>query len=184
MLSIFETLVPGWIKHTVAIWCVQGGNWREIQNKRGKKCVQGGRWREMQNKRGKKTRYRSSIPLHLSIWLMTNSSLQVLHVSDDMKGGTPTILYDLCLGQALQWGDWRTDGTYLNVGRCMTIQVVYYESRKWELQIRLMNDLFMTRWNTVHTPVHSEFCCLLWIVKSRAKDKTYIWISVRWKTTN
>jgi hypothetical protein len=24
-------------------------------------------------------------------------------------------------------------------------------------------------------------CCLLWIVKARAKDKNYIWISVRWK---
>ena len=25
-------------------------------------------------------------------------------------------------------------------------------------------------------------CCLLWIDKARAKDKTYIWVSVRWKT--
>ena len=24
--------------------------------------------------------------------------------------------------------------------------------------------------------------CLLWIDKTRAKDKTYIWVSVRWKT--
>ncbi len=28
------------------------------------------------------------------------------------------------------------------------------------------------------------YCCLLWIVKVRTKDKTYIWISVWWKTTN
>ncbi len=27
-----------------------------------------------------------------------------------------------------------------------------------------------------------NFCCLLWINKERVKDKTYIWVSVRWKT--
>ena len=27
-------------------------------------------------------------------------------------------------------------------------------------------------------------CCLLWIDKTRAKDKTYIWVSVWWKTKN
>jgi len=26
--------------------------------------------------------------------------------------------------------------------------------------------------------------CLLWIDKARAKDKMYIWVSMRWKTTN
>ena len=25
-------------------------------------------------------------------------------------------------------------------------------------------------------------CCLLWVYKARAKDKTYIWLSARWKT--
>ena len=25
-------------------------------------------------------------------------------------------------------------------------------------------------------------CCLLWVDKTRAKDKAYIWVSVRWKT--
>jgi hypothetical protein len=29
-----------------------------------------------------------------------------------------------------------------------------------------------------------EKCCLLWIDKTRAKDKIYIWVSVWWKTTN
>ena len=28
------------------------------------------------------------------------------------------------------------------------------------------------------------YCCLLWIVKASAKDKNYIWISVRWKAKN
>ena len=29
-----------------------------------------------------------------------------------------------------------------------------------------------------------DFFCLLWIDQARAKDKTYIWVSVRWKTKN
>jgi hypothetical protein len=29
-----------------------------------------------------------------------------------------------------------------------------------------------------------EYSCLLWIDKTRAKDKIYIWVSVWWKTTN
>ena len=46
---------------------------------------------------------------------------EVIQNSDGMKGGTPTILYDLYLGQALQWADWRTPGTYTSqLTRCMT----------------------------------------------------------------
>ncbi len=32
--------------------------------------------------------------------------------------------------------------------------------------------------------VRGLLVCLLWIDKTRAKDKTYIWVSVWWKTTN
>ena len=45
--------------------------------KTGHVTVSNSLWREMKNKRGKKTRYRSSIPLQLSIWPMTNSSLHI-----------------------------------------------------------------------------------------------------------
>ncbi len=31
---------------------------------------------------------------------------------------------------------------------------------------------------------HKDNCCLLWIKKARDKDKTYIWVSVWWKTKN
>ncbi len=32
--------------------------------------------------------------------------------------------------------------------------------------------------------IGSKWDCLLWIDKTRSKDKTYIWVSVWWKTTN
>ncbi len=35
-----------------------------------------------------------------------------------------------------------------------------------------------------HILSHSRTCCLIWIKKARAKDKTYIWVSVRWKSKN
>jgi hypothetical protein len=77
--------------------------------------------------------------------------------------------------------------------------VVHYESRKRELTIRLMNEgrcderlkarveestcllshiCWVARRNCAFD------CCLLWIDKVRAKDKTYIWVLVWWKTTN
>jgi hypothetical protein len=31
-------------------------------------------------------------------------------------------------------------------------------------------------------PLCKKFCCLLWIEKARAKEKTYKWRSVRWET--
>ena len=31
---------------------------------------------------------------------------------------------------------------------------------------------------------HSRWICLLWINKARAKEKTYMWVSVQWKTKN
>ncbi len=36
----------------------------------------------------------------------------------------------------------------------------------------------------VFPPGGTKNCCLLLIDKVRAKDKTYIWVSVRWKTKN
>jgi hypothetical protein len=75
--------------------------------------------------------------------------------------------------------------------------VVYYESRKRELKIRLMNEGRCDE--RLKARVEESTCltytgltsrcsswrdCLLWIDKARAKDKTYIWVSVWWQTTN
>jgi len=40
------------------------------------------------------------------------------------------------------------------------------------------------RWSHLCNFVLLRQRCLLWIDKARAKDKTYIWVSVWWKTTN
>ncbi len=37
---------------------------------------------------------------------------------------------------------------------------------------------------TLHRTSTQELICLLWIDKARVKDKTCIWVSVWWKTTN
>jgi hypothetical protein len=61
--------------------------------------------------------------------------LQVLRVSDDMKGGTPVILYDLCLG---------LDKLYSE-----PIDSLPEPTR------HKLHALFMARWNVFHIPVHS-----------------------------
>jgi len=62
-------------------------------------------------------------------------ALQALRVSDGMKGGTPAILYDLCLG----------------------LDKLYSEPMDGlpEPTRRKLHDLFMARWNAFHAPVHS-----------------------------
>ena len=61
--------------------------------------------------------------------------LQDLCVSDGMKGGTPSILYDLFLGLDKLYSE-PTDGLP-------------------EPTRHKMHALFMSRWNVFHTPVHS-----------------------------
>ena len=62
-------------------------------------------------------------------------ALQALRVSDGMKGGTPAILYDLCLGLDKLYSE-PIDGLP-------------------EPTRRKLHDLFMARWNAFHAPVHS-----------------------------
>ena len=60
-------------------------------------------------------------------------------------------------------------GQHIPVSNVRIIPILfYYESRKRELQTRLI--------------YHTWSFILLWIKKTRAKDKTYIWGSVWWKT--
>jgi hypothetical protein len=61
--------------------------------------------------------------------------LQVLCVNDSMKGGTPVILYDLCLGLDKLYSE-PIDGLP-------------------EPTRRKLYVLFIARWNTFHAPVHS-----------------------------
>jgi hypothetical protein len=61
--------------------------------------------------------------------------LQVLCVNDGMKGGTPVILYDLCLGLDKLYSE-PIDGLP-------------------EPTRRKLYVLFIARWNTFHAPVHS-----------------------------
>ena len=63
-------------------------------------------------------------------------ALEVLRVSDGMKGGTPAILYNMCLG---------LDKLYSE-----PIDDLDESIRK------KVHALFMTRWNTFHVPVHSD----------------------------
>ena len=58
---------------------------------------------------------------------------------------------------------------------------VYYESLKRELKKRLILEC---RCDLGEHRRYWKLCCLLWIVKASAKDKNYIWISVRWKAKN
>ena len=58
-------------------------------------------------------------------------------VSDGMKGGTPDILYDLCLGLDKLYSE-TIDGLP--------------EPTRHKLHV-----LFMTRWNAFDTPVHSAY---------------------------
>ncbi len=60
---------------------------------------------------------------------------QTLRVNDDMKGGTPAILYDLCLVLDKLYSD-PIDGLP-------------------EPTRRKLHALFMARWNVFHAPVHS-----------------------------
>ena len=62
-------------------------------------------------------------------------ALQALRVSDGMKGGTPAVLYDLCLGLDKLYSE-PTDGLP-------------------EPTRRKLHDLFIARWNAFHAPVHS-----------------------------
>ncbi len=62
-------------------------------------------------------------------------ALQALCVNDGMKGGTPAILYDLCLGLDKLYSE-PIDGLP-------------------EPTRRKLHALFITRWNTLHAPVHS-----------------------------
>ena len=63
-----------------------------------------------------------------------------MRVSDGMKGGTPAILYKMCLG---------LDKLYSE-----PIDDLDESIRK------KVHDLFMTRWNTFHDPEHSD-CFLM-----------------------
>jgi hypothetical protein len=48
----------------------------------------------------------------------------------------------------------------------------------------LFGELFLEKRYTSLRWFLGMYCCLLWIDKSRVKDKTYKWMSVRWKTKN
>ena len=61
--------------------------------------------------------------------------LEALHVSDGMKGGIPAILYNMCLGLDNLYSE-PIDGLDESIRKKVDV-------------------LFMTRWNTFHTPVHS-----------------------------
>jgi hypothetical protein len=63
------------------------------------------------------------------------SVLQVLCVNDGMKGETPAILYDLCLGLDKLYSE-PIDGLP-------------------EPTCRRLHVLCIARWNTLHAPVHS-----------------------------
>ncbi len=67
--------------------------------------------------------------------MLKNLSLQGLCVNDGMKGGTPAILYNLCLGLDKFYSE-PIDGLP-------------------EPTRRKLHALFIVRWNTLHTPVHS-----------------------------
>jgi hypothetical protein len=58
-------------------------------------------------------------------------------VNDGMKGGTPDILYDLCLGLDKQYSE-SIDGLP-------------------EPTCHKLYSLFIERWNVFHTPVHSVY---------------------------
>ena len=62
-------------------------------------------------------------------------ALQALCVNDGMKGGTPAILYDLCLGLDKLYSE-PIDGLP-------------------EPTRRKLHALFIARWNTLHASVHS-----------------------------
>ncbi len=61
--------------------------------------------------------------------------MEVLRVSDGMKGDTPAILYNMCLGLDKMYSE--------------PIDDLDESIRK------KVHDLFMVRWNTFHAPVHS-----------------------------
>ncbi len=67
-------------------------------------------------------------------------SLEVFRVSNGMKGGTPAILYNMCLGLDKLYSE-PIDGLD--------------ESIRYKV-----HALFMARWNTFHAPVHSS-CFLM-----------------------
>ncbi len=70
---------------------------------------------------------------------------------------------------------WKTKTYFL---RC----VVYYESIKGELKIRCIYECRCDERLQWRSDVFLFYFILLWIKKARAKDKTYIWGSVWWKT--
>jgi hypothetical protein len=67
-------------------------------------------------------------------------ALQALRVSDGMKGGTPAILYNMCLGLDKLYSE-PIDGLDESIRK-------------------KVHALFMARWNTFHAPVHSA-CFLM-----------------------
>ncbi len=59
----------------------------------------------------------------------------------------------------------------------ITTEVVLFWSHEWLLTRS-------TEWTRSSSGVKDLICCLLWINKTRVKEKTYIWVSVRRKTKN
>ena len=92
------------------------------------------------------------------------------------------------------------DGVPLTPSLCLWLRVwirkwLWLIFFRWHVptsSITPLTGLFHTILNffnnsTVHIHVHFLLIivdCLLWIEKTRDKDKTYIWVSVWWKTTN
>jgi hypothetical protein len=67
----------------------------------------------------------------------------------------------------------------LKAGNMMVL--VLWRTKSWSLRMSRPHICCLK------ADVHPSFifiCCLLWIDKVRGKDKTYIWVSVWWKTKN
>ena len=60
--------------------------------------------------------------------------------------------------------------------------VIFGDTKTWpDLGLRVG---LSSSWHPSCLPWDTWESCLLWIDKTRAKDKTYIWVSVWWKTKN
>jgi hypothetical protein len=101
----------------------------------------------------------------------------------------------------LRNGGWPVFSISFNFTKTSSNFTKFRTSRPLWSEVQTLNFLKWSSWNSTdfmkprfksHQKVHelhesptcSQNLCLLWINKARGKDKGYIWVSVRWKTTN
>ncbi len=103
---------------------------------------------------------------HTLGWVSYNYSYTSIHTTIVIHRRSRQLLWGTVGGTKEPEWEWEWRGWY---GEGVCVYPTFLQSDTGKLKIH---------WG------HQETCCLLWIKKERVKDKTYTWVSVRWKTKN